>query len=162
MGVGPPSAPEPFPGEQWEWEPLDDTLPNEPESSDEPLIQVEQEAAEETPPSDPEQGKLEEAFAPSRGRGRPSKDMEVERAIDALEKRHCALSEFCSGNSAGGAHLKMFIPNLKITIQFFKEFSTQDFLTERMRRSEQELRRTASNEPHAKRPPYQSGISRPP
>jgi hypothetical protein len=91
--LGPPSAPEPFPGEQWEWEPLDDTLPNEPKSSDEPLIQVEQEAAEETPPSDPEQGKLEEAFAPSRGRGRPSKDMEVERAIDILMKRGIALAK---------------------------------------------------------------------
>jgi hypothetical protein len=108
--LGPPSAPEPFPGEQWEWEALDETLPNEPPSSTEPseftvqggrelqrdtprseptpssgepLTQAEQEAAEETPPSESTPAKFGQAPSPLKV-GRPSKVPEIEKAIELL------------------------------------------------------------------------------
>ena len=106
----PPSAPEPFPGEQWEWEALEETLPNEPPSSTEPSeftvqgerellrdtprseptppsgeppTQAEQEAAEETPPSESTPAKFGQAPSPLKV-GRPSKVPEIEKAIELL------------------------------------------------------------------------------
>ena len=57
----PPSAPEPFPGEQWEWEALDEALPNEPPSPcSEPsefTVQSEREPPCDTPGSEPHPAK---------------------------------------------------------------------------------------------------------
>jgi hypothetical protein len=109
----PPTEPEPFPGEQWEWEALDETLPNEPPpsgepseftvqsgrepprdtprseptpASGEPLTQAEQEAAQQMPPREPTPAKLGEAPLPLKV-GRPSKVPEIEQAIELLVGR---------------------------------------------------------------------------
>ena len=117
--LGPPSAPEPCPGEQWEWEALNETLPNEPPSSSEPseftvrggrelprdtprsestpssgepLTQAGSESAEETPPSEPTPAKFGEAPLPL-DVGRPSKGPEIERAMDILSERGVELGK---------------------------------------------------------------------
>jgi len=81
--LGPPCGPEPFPGEQWQLEELDETLQNEPESSNEPLTQAEQEAAEETPQGESAPAKFGQTSSGLRV-GRPSKVPEIEKAIELL------------------------------------------------------------------------------
>jgi hypothetical protein len=86
--LGPSSEPEPFPGEQWEWEPLDETSPSGPESPNEQLTQAELESTEETPLSESTSTKFGETPSP----GRPSKKPEVERAIQILLERGVPLA----------------------------------------------------------------------
>jgi hypothetical protein len=88
--LGPPCEPEPFPGEQWQLEELDETLLIEPESSN----QAEQEAAEEAPTSEPTPAKFGEAPLPL-DVGRPSKGPEIERAMDILLERGVELGKIC-------------------------------------------------------------------
>jgi hypothetical protein len=73
-------------------EPIPDIPPSEPESSNEPLTQAEQEAAEEAPPSEPTPAKFGEAPLPLPV-GRPSKWPEIERAMDILLERGVELGK---------------------------------------------------------------------
>ena len=73
--------------------PSDETLPSEPEPSDEPPIKEERESADEMLPGKPTPEKGEEVHSPSNVRGRPSKTLEIEQAIESLSGKGVDLTK---------------------------------------------------------------------
>ena len=81
------------PPNEAELELADEAPPSEQEPSDEPPIQRERGSADKMLPGKPTPEKLEGAFSLPRGRGRPSKELEIERAIDILLRRGVDLAK---------------------------------------------------------------------
>ncbi len=78
---------------QGEEEPPHESPPSEPVQSDEPLTEAAQIPADGTRSSETGRQELDKTFSPPRGRGRPSKELEIEKAIDILMKRAVPLAK---------------------------------------------------------------------
>ena len=78
---------------QRERERSDETQPSEPKSSDEPPIKEERDSAYELLAGKPTPEKVEEVHSPSNVRGRPSKTLEIEQAIEILSGKGVDLTK---------------------------------------------------------------------
>ncbi len=78
---------------QGEQEPPHESPPSEPVQSDEPLTEAAQIPADGTRSSETGRQELDKTFSPPRGRGPPSKELEIEKAIDILMKRVVPLAK---------------------------------------------------------------------